>query len=77
MCVSGVGIEYWNDQIRQIGIGYSVDGLIGLGGSKLNIQWMDWADQNLIFNSRNDQVGWIGIEIFNGWTDCRLEFNIQ
>jgi hypothetical protein len=40
----------WNDWIRQIGIQYSIVGIIGLCGS------------DLIFNSGNDQIRWIGIE---------------
>ena len=42
--------------------------MIGLGGLELNIQLLEsskslnQADQNRIFSSWNDWIGWIGIE---------------
>jgi len=55
-----------NDRIRQIGIEYSIIGMIGLGGPELNI-----VDRNRIFNSQNDWIRCVGIEY------CGSELNIQ
>ena len=53
-----------NDWIRRIGIEYSLVGMIGFGGSELNIQWMDSSDDvdlNTLFSCRNDRIRQIRI----------------